>query len=401
MAMCRSRGGRSETSRSPMRTVPPSMRSRPARHLSSVVFPQPEGPSRTMNSPSRTRRSTSLSAVVFPKVLRTDSNATLDMVSSPSRSPEIEQVLAHEEDKEERWDDHEEAAREAEVERRDVQRGQDLGRQRGVADRQDRRREDFIPRSHEAEDRRRREAGKRERQRDPRERAEPRGPERLRRLLELTRDREEHAGGHDHDEGQHHRGVDEDHGDQGVVETQIDERDRERYGQDRDREHLRDEDANLEAIASRESEARERVPGRRADEQAQHDRRERDDDAVPHRRKHSGRVDEEAHGVRREACRKERFRKLVDRTSLAERREGDQIDRDERPERQDHSGPVQEDAIHHDAARHRSSPKSWSGGGHFPSSPSRTLKMRRYVIVAAMVSTRMSVAKAAATLLSR
>src|SRR6202022_2065759 len=149
--MCRSRGGRSETSRSPIRTAPPSIRSRPARHRSSVVFPQPEGPSRTMNTPSRTSRSTSLSAIVFPKILRTDSNATLDMFSSPARSPQIEQVLAHEEDEEERGNDHEETAGEPEVERRDVQRGQDLGRQRGVAYRQDRRGEHLVPRRHDAE----------------------------------------------------------------------------------------------------------------------------------------------------------------------------------------------------------------------------------------------------------
>src|SRR6266550_8911063 len=153
IAMCRSRGGRSETSRSPIRTVPPSIRSRPARHRSSVVFPQPDGPSRTMNSPSRTSRSTSLRAIVFPKTLRTDSNATLDMFSSPTRSPEIEQVPAHEEDEEERRDDHEEAAREPEIERRDVERGQDLRGQRGVAHREDRRGEDLVPRRHEAEDR--------------------------------------------------------------------------------------------------------------------------------------------------------------------------------------------------------------------------------------------------------
>src|SRR5256885_209436 len=226
--MCRSRGGRSETSRSPMRTVPPSIRSRPARQRSSVVLPQPDGPSSTMNSPSRTSRSTSLSATVLPKTLRTDSNATLDMFSSPTRSPKIEQVLAHEEDEKERRDDHEKTAREAEVERRDVERGQDLRRQRGVPYRQDRGGENFVPRRHEAEDRGGREAGKRERQRDPRERSEARGPERLRRFLELARDRKEHARGHDHDERQDHRRVHEDHGDQVVVQAEVDERHRER-----------------------------------------------------------------------------------------------------------------------------------------------------------------------------
>src|SRR6185503_19170618 len=118
---------------------------------SSVVFPQPDGPSRTMNSPSRTSRSTSLSAIVLPNTLRTDSKATLDISGSPTRSPQIEQVLAHEEDKEERRDDHEEAAREPEEERRDVERGQHLRRQRCVAHRQDRRREHLVPRRHEAE----------------------------------------------------------------------------------------------------------------------------------------------------------------------------------------------------------------------------------------------------------
>src|SRR5437773_5862304 len=156
--MWRSRGGRSETSRSPMRTVPPSIRSRPARHRSSVVLPQPDGPSRTMNSPSRMSRSTSFSATVFPKVLRTDSKATLAISSAP-RSPQVEEIAAHEEDEEERRDDEEEAAGESEVERRDVERAEHLSRKRRVADREDRRGEDLVPRGHEGEDRGGREAG--------------------------------------------------------------------------------------------------------------------------------------------------------------------------------------------------------------------------------------------------
>src|SRR6266550_1697139 len=158
IAMWRWRGGRSDTSRSPMRTVPPSIRSRPARHRSNVVLPQPDGPSRTMNSPSRMRRSMSLSATVLPKILRTDSNPTL-AISSPSWSPKVEQVAPHEEDEKERRNDEE----------------------------------------------------------------EPAG---------------EHARGHDHDERQHHRGVDGDHGLQRVVEADPDERDRQRNRENRDREHL-------------------------------------------------------------------------------------------------------------------------------------------------------------------
>src|SRR5256885_4441281 len=340
--MCRSRGGSSETSRSPRRPVPPSIRSRPARHRSSVVLPQPDGPSRTMNSPSRTSRSTSLSATVLPKTLRTDSNATLDMFSSPTRSPKIEQVLAHEEDEEERRDDHEESAREAEVERRDVERGQDLRRQRGVPYRQDRRGEHFVPRRHEAEDRRGREAGQCEREGDAREGAETRGPERLRRFLELARDREEHARGHDDDEGQDHRRVHEDHGDQVVVQAEVDERHREWDRQDRDREHLRHEDAHLETVATVEPESREGVSGGGADDETEEDRRDGDDDAVAHRRKHARRIDEEAHGVGGKAGRQQRLRELVDRRTLAERGQRDEIDRYERPENQDHRHRIQE-----------------------------------------------------------
>src|SRR2546427_6336215 len=142
--MWRWRGGRSDTSRSPMRTAPPSIRSSPARHRRRVVLPQPDGPRRTMNSPSRMRRSMSLRATVLPKTLRTDSNPTL-AISSPPRSPEVEQVTPHEEDEEERRDDEEEAAGETEVERRDVERAKHLGRKGRVANGQDRRGEDLVP----------------------------------------------------------------------------------------------------------------------------------------------------------------------------------------------------------------------------------------------------------------
>src|SRR5438552_4250362 len=194
-----------------MRTAPPSMRSRPARQRSSVVLPQPDGPSRTMNSPSRMSRSTSLRATVFPKVLRTDSKATLAISSAP-RSPQVEEIAAHEEDEEERRDDEEEAAGESEVERRDVERAEHLSRKRCVADREDRRGEDLVPRGHEGEDRGGREAGQGQGERDADECAEARRAERRRGLLELARDTQEHARGHDDDERQDHRGVDDDHG---------------------------------------------------------------------------------------------------------------------------------------------------------------------------------------------
>ena len=52
MAMSRSFGGRSFTTRSPIRISPAVMGSRPAIIRSSVDLPQPEGPTRITNSPS-------------------------------------------------------------------------------------------------------------------------------------------------------------------------------------------------------------------------------------------------------------------------------------------------------------------------------------------------------------
>src|SRR4029450_3135891 len=51
--MARSRAGRSLTTRSPIRTVPSEISSRPATIRRAVVFPHPDGPTRPMNSPSR------------------------------------------------------------------------------------------------------------------------------------------------------------------------------------------------------------------------------------------------------------------------------------------------------------------------------------------------------------
>src|SRR6185503_18600833 len=282
IAMLRSRGGRSETSRSPMRTVPPSMRSSPARQRRSVVLPHPEGPRRTMNSPSRTRRSTSFSAIVLPNTLRTVSNATL-AISSPPRSPEIEEVLAHEEDEEERRDDHEETARELEVERGLVEPREDVRGQRSLAHREDRRREHLVPAAHEREDRGGGEARKSERQRDAHERAETRGAQRHRGLFELTRNAVEDTRRHDYNEGQDHRRMDDHDAEERVVQPDADERHRQRDREDRDREHLRRQDREMEHVAAREPEPRQRVAGRRPDREAQDDRAERDDDAVLHR----------------------------------------------------------------------------------------------------------------------
>src|SRR5262245_55003102 len=62
MAMSRSLGGRSLTTRSPITISPAVISSSPATIRSVVDFPHPEGPTRTMNSLSRMWRFTSLTA---------------------------------------------------------------------------------------------------------------------------------------------------------------------------------------------------------------------------------------------------------------------------------------------------------------------------------------------------
>ncbi len=51
MAMSRSAGSRSLTTRSPMRISPPEISSSPATMRSRVDLPQPDGPTMTTNSP--------------------------------------------------------------------------------------------------------------------------------------------------------------------------------------------------------------------------------------------------------------------------------------------------------------------------------------------------------------
>src|SRR5713101_8392837 len=63
MAILRSRGGRSLTTRPPMRMSPLVCRSSPAIMRRSVVLPHPLGPRSTRNSPSRVVRSTPSTAV--------------------------------------------------------------------------------------------------------------------------------------------------------------------------------------------------------------------------------------------------------------------------------------------------------------------------------------------------
>ena len=82
MAMSRSFGGTSLTTRSPMRISPAVMFSSPAIMRSSVDLPQPDGPTSTTNSPSPMPTSTPWMTSVAPKALRTSRIATEAICSS-------------------------------------------------------------------------------------------------------------------------------------------------------------------------------------------------------------------------------------------------------------------------------------------------------------------------------
>ena len=71
MAMSRSLGATSLTTRSPILSVPVVISSSPAIMRRQVVLPQPDGPTRTMNSPSWIARFTSSTAVTLPNFLVT------------------------------------------------------------------------------------------------------------------------------------------------------------------------------------------------------------------------------------------------------------------------------------------------------------------------------------------
>ena len=76
MAMSRSFGGTLFTTLSPMRMSPPEICSSPAIILSSVDFPQPEGPTRMTNSPSSMSTFTPWMTSTGPNDLRTSRRST-------------------------------------------------------------------------------------------------------------------------------------------------------------------------------------------------------------------------------------------------------------------------------------------------------------------------------------
>src|SRR4051794_18266312 len=104
MAMFRSLGSTSLTTRSPILMTPALGCSSPAMMASSVDFPQPDGPSSTMNSPSSTASEIPSSTDTAPKVLRTSSIVRRAMAASFERAggEATHEVLAAEEVDEQR-----------------------------------------------------------------------------------------------------------------------------------------------------------------------------------------------------------------------------------------------------------------------------------------------------------
>ena len=189
--MSRLFGDRSLTTRSPIRTTPSLISSRPATIRSAVVFPHPEGPTSTMNSPSAISRSSrSTARVPSPNTFETSSNATLAMAYSftaPPSNPADERALREEEDDRHRHDG--EQGRERELGPEDVDRlaaptDRRVERRRRreqvpEADRDrvlvrvredDVRQEEVVPVGDEAEEEDERDDRLRERQRDAQER---------------------------------------------------------------------------------------------------------------------------------------------------------------------------------------------------------------------------------------
>src|SRR5712691_7032508 len=81
MAMSRSFGATSLTTRPPIEMVPPESPSSPAIIRSSVDLPQPEGPTSTQNSSCSTTTSTPCRTSVEPKLLRTPERVTDAMLA--------------------------------------------------------------------------------------------------------------------------------------------------------------------------------------------------------------------------------------------------------------------------------------------------------------------------------
>src|SRR6266852_5460134 len=105
MAMSRSLGGSSLTTRSPMAISPAVISSSPATMRKVVVLPQPDGPTSTMNSLSRISRFTSLTTWTASNFLLRFRMSTLAMASPLDRAGNARDVVLDEEGIDERHRD--------------------------------------------------------------------------------------------------------------------------------------------------------------------------------------------------------------------------------------------------------------------------------------------------------
>src|ERR1700736_474794 len=109
MAMSRSRGARSFTTRSAMRTSPSLISSKPAIMRSAVVLPQPDGPTRQMNSPSAMSRLSLSTASVPPAYRLVRLSSTTRAIRSASlhcaREHAADEISLESEEHNERHDD--------------------------------------------------------------------------------------------------------------------------------------------------------------------------------------------------------------------------------------------------------------------------------------------------------
>ena len=83
MAMSRSLGGRSLTTRSPIRTSPEVTSSSPAIIRRAVDLPEPEGPTKTMKSPSGMSRDRSFTAGTPPGYRLVTWSSSMRAISAP------------------------------------------------------------------------------------------------------------------------------------------------------------------------------------------------------------------------------------------------------------------------------------------------------------------------------
>src|SRR5213594_4940616 len=271
MAMSRSFGGRSLTTRSPIVISPAVISSSPATIRSVVDLPHPEGPTRTMNSLSRMWRFTSLTACTSSYFLLRSFIITCAMVSLPLPSAfhgpgQARDVVLHEERVDEGDGDRAEQrarhqlAPEVDVAADELGHHSDGHRLLLRRREEDERVDELVPRQREGEDPRREDAGHGDREDDPHHRAEARRAVDPRALLELLGDRLEISHEEPRTERDQERRVRQNQRPRRVADLEGANDVRERDEEERRRYQVRHEDRRREGARHGEPESGERVP---------------------------------------------------------------------------------------------------------------------------------------------